>query len=228
MTRVAGQPITCSQVGQCSALRWWLYPTGGVALLSPPTLAIAGPPAAALLLADRPGRFRRHWAAPMLPVIWLAAAAGLSRLKHRPGLLLAAGVLLAGASVLMYRLDGSLPGGSQYEAQDVVWADLGRDLQRLGSQIPPEASVAASRRGLAHLAQRRELYVYPPDPYGPSLWPPDEWPEYLLLDLRNDDTARAFQAAGGPLGAEARYEVIERTPNAVLLRRVEQATSPMP
>jgi hypothetical protein len=221
VSRAANRPINCAQPGQCSALRWWLYPTGGSALLSPQTLVIAGPPAAALLLADRPGRFRRHWAAPMLPVIWLAAAAGLSRLKQRRGLLWAVGLLLAAASLVTYRLDGSLPGGSQYEAEDVVLTALGRDLQRLGSQIPPGASVAASRRGLAHLANRPRLYVYPPEPYAESLWPPADWPDYLLLDLRNDDTARAFQAARGPLGASARYQEVERTPNAALLRRAQ-------
>ena len=217
--RGRNQPEVCSDPGHCAALRWWLYPTGGLALLSPTTLIMAAPEAAALLLADKPGRFRRHWAAPMLPVIWLAAAAGLARLGRWPrgAAVGVAGLVLAGVAV--YYLDSPLPPGTQYEADDVVPTALGSDLGRLASAIPDGASVAATRRGLAHLANRRELYAFPPKDYGPGLWPPAELPEYALLDLRNRDTTAELSAPGGMIRPGAAYVEQERTANALLLRR---------
>ena len=58
-SRIA-QACTYPMAGDCSVLRWWIYPTAGLALLSPGTLVMAGPPAAGLLLPDKPRRFRRH------------------------------------------------------------------------------------------------------------------------------------------------------------------------
>jgi uncharacterized membrane protein len=218
-----GQTAVCPQPGQCSALRWWIYPTGGLALLSPATLTIAAPPAAALLLADRAGRFRRHWAAPMLPVIWSAAVVGLGRLTDKSRLRLAGAAALALASVLMYRLDSPLPLGNQFEAGDVVTTQLGADLRRLGSCIPHDASAAASRRGLAHLANRAELYVFPPKDYRAGLWPPAEPPVYLLLDLKNADTARELESSASPLRGSPPYHELTRTPDALLLGSMAQS-----
>jgi hypothetical protein len=212
-------PEPCSDPGHCSALRWWLYPTGGLALLSPATLLIDAPEAAALLLADKPGRFRRHWAAPMLPVIWLAAVGGLAWLgRRRFGRIFGLALLIA-SGVWLYYLDSPLPLGTQYEAGDVVTTPLGADLARLGGEIPGGASVAASRRGLAHLANRRELYAYPPREYAPWLWPPPRLPDYALVDLRNRDSAAELTAGGSAIRPAINYEEVERTPNVVLLRR---------
>lgn len=218
--RGRSQPETCAEAGRCSALRWWLYPTGGLALLSPTTLLMNAPAAAALLLADKPGRFRRHWAAPLLPVIWLATAIGLARLgRWRCGPALGAGLLVLSA-VVLYALDSPLPLGSQYEAGDVVPNALGADLARLDAMIPDGASVVASRRGLAHLANRRELYAFPPKDYAPDLWPPSPGlPDYALVDLRNRESAAELAAPDSQIRPGSDYEEVERTPNAVLLRR---------
>lgn len=223
LLRLAGWPAsrqqpTCPQIGQCSAARWWLYPTGGLPLLAPASLVIAAPPAAALLLADKPGRFRRHWAAPMLPLIWLSAALGLARLATRPRLRLVGAGFVVVATLLMYRLDGSLPLGSQYEADDVVWKPAGADLSRLASTVPDGSSVAASRRGLAHLANRRQVYVFPTSDYGEDLWPPTQPPTYVLLDLTNEATTRELNTPGGEFPLGVAYREVERTPNALMLR----------
>ena len=218
-----GLPEDCpAAVGHCSALRWWLYPTGGLALLSPTTLVAAAPTAGALLLADRPGRFRRHWAAPMLPVIWIAAAQGLARLaRWRAGV--QAGTLgLLLASLLMYRLDSSLPLGNQFEPSDVVWTRGARELQQSGRLIPAEASLAAGRRGLAHYANRRLLFALPPDSYSPALWPPDVWPEYVLIDLERDEDEPPRWLRPDPR-AENRpaYAEVARNRGSLLLRRAD-------
>lgn len=221
LRRLVGQPTPCPDPGHCSALRWWLYPTAGVALLSPPTLLMAAPSAAALLLADKPGRFRRHWVAPMLPLIWLATAVALASLGRRRrwlGRVVAAGVLLA--SGVTYALDSSLPLGAQFEASDLVMTELGTDLAALGGAIPAPASVVASKRGLAHLANRPDLYAFPPKDYGPGLWPPDRLPEYLLVDPRNGDSQRELETPSGEVRWRSAYVEIERRPNALLFRRV--------
>jgi uncharacterized membrane protein len=220
--RLVGQPAPCQEPGHCSALRWWLYPTAGVALLSPPTLLMAAPSAAALLLADKPGRFRRHWVAPMLPLIWLAVTVALASLGRRRwlGRAAASGVLLA--TGITYALDSSLPLGAQFEPSDLVMTELGADLATLGGAIPAPASVVASKRGLAHLANRPDLYAFPPKDYGPGLWPPDSLPEYLLVDLRNQDSQREFEAPSGGVRWRSEYVEIQRRPNALLFRRVER------
>jgi uncharacterized membrane protein len=209
----ARQQAACPVAGQCSALRWWLYPTGGVALLSPASLVMAAPPAAALLLADKPGRFRRHWAAPMLPVIWLSAVFGLGRLVSRPRLLRAGAAVMVAATLLMYRLDGSLPLGSQFEADDVVWKPVGVDLRSLRAEIPDGAVAVSSRRGLAHLSNRRYLYVFPFGDYADRPAPPEGVPLYGLFDLTNEATAREL-GASPPQASPAGRRV---TPNALLL-----------
>lgn len=213
----ADRTESCAVPGQCSALRWWLYPTAGLALLSPSTLMITAPPAAALLLADKPGRFRRHWVAPMLPVIWIAVAVGLGRSRSRRWLMAGGLLVMVAATLLFHRADSSLPLGGQYEASDVVPHEAAADLDRLGDAISPGASVVASRRGLAHLANRHQLYVFPARDYGPSLWPPAERPDFYLLDLRNTDTVRELAGPASPLRADPPYREVARTQNALLL-----------
>jgi uncharacterized membrane protein len=215
-----GLPERCTvgAAGHCSALRWWLYPTGGLALLSPATLVSAAPSAAALLLADRPGRFRRHWVAPMLPALWISAALGLARLaRWRRGLALGVGLLLC-SSLVMYRLDSSLPFGKQFEPDDLVWSPGGRDLDQLRADLPPDASLATGRRGLAHFANRRWLYALPPQ-YSASLWPPAEWPRYVLIDLeRDEDQARLFIGRPDSPPGKPPYVELARNEHALLLR----------
>ena len=96
---------------------------------------------------------------------------------------------------------------------------LGQDLARLGAMIPDGASVIASRRGLAHLANRRELYAFPPREYAPGIWPPARLPDYALIDLRNRDSAAELASPNGVVRPGNGYDEVERTGNALLLRR---------
>lgn len=221
--RPFGLPQRCTYPlpGQCSALRWWVYPTAELSLLSPSTLVMAAPPAAVLLLADRPGRFRRHFAAPLLPVVWLATAAGLARLL-RPRVRLAGLVAVAIASAVMFRLDGPLPIGGQYDAGEIAPSRVGNDLRQLAGAIPNDASAAASLRGLAHLANRRALYTLPATHYRSGLWPPPEPPRYALIDLEQDaDQVHRLEALTRALPPSARYRVLNQTRSALLLGRSE-------
>ena len=197
------------------AARWWLLPTGGVALLAPEVLLIDAPHAATLLLADKEGRFRRHWAAPMLPVLWMATVVGLARLR-RPGLRAVGMSLLLVGSVAAYWADSGLPGGGDWEPEDVVWTDRAEQLDHLVRQVPPGAPVGASRRVLGHLADRPELYVFPPS-YAGRLWPPERRLQTYVLDLTNDQTWEALAGRQSPLRAGRPYAIWLAGPDAMLL-----------
>jgi uncharacterized membrane protein len=197
------------------AVRWLLAPTGGLALLAPEVLAIDLPHAATLLIADKEGRYRRHWAAPLLPPIWLATVVGLSRLR-RPALRTVGVGLLVVGSAASYWADSSLPGGGQHEPEDVVWSERAEQLRYLVEAVPPDATVAASRRALGHLADRPELYVFPPS-YAGKLWPPERRVQAYVLDLTNDQTREALAGRQSPLRAGRPYAIWLAGPDAMLL-----------
>lgn len=204
------------------ALRWLLAPTGGLPLLAPRVLIVDAPQAATLLLADKPDRLRRHWAAPMLPTIWLSAVVGLAALR-RPPLRVAGLALLAVGSVGGYLLDSNLPGGGDYDPADVVWSARAEQHAYLVARVPPGASVASSRRALGHLADRAELYVFPPS-YAGTLWPPERRVQAYVLDLTNDGTREALAGRSSPLRANRPYAIWLAGPDAMLL--LETAPEP--
>lgn len=213
--RVA-QACTYPIPGDCSALRWWIYPTAGLALLSPGTLMMAGPPAAGLLLPDKPGRFRRHFAAPLVPLLWQAAVVGLARLG-RPGLRLAGGIAVGLATLALARLDVH----EQFDHAERTPSRIGSDLTRLGESIPPDASVVASLRGLSRLANRPALYALPVSTYRAALWPPAELPRYALIDLEQDgDQVARLENVGKRRGTP--YRELWRTRVVLLLERSER------
>jgi hypothetical protein len=202
--------------GDCSVLRWWIYPTAGLALLSPGTLVMAGPPAAGLLLPDKPGRFRRHQAAPVVPLLWQATAVGLARLG-RPGPRLAGGIAVGLTTLVLARLDVH----EQFDPARRTPSRLGSDLTRLGDSIPPGASVVASLRGLTRLASRREVYALPVAAYRAALWPPAELPRYALIDLEQDgDQVARLENLGNRRGTP--YRELRRTRVVLLLERSER------
>ncbi len=101
------------------AVRWLLGPTGGLALLAPDVLTADAPTAVTLLLADKEIRLRRHWAAPMLPVLWLSVVVGVSRLRQPAHRRLAIVVLVA-AGASAYLLGSGLPGGGRFDPADAT------------------------------------------------------------------------------------------------------------
>jgi uncharacterized membrane protein len=197
------------------AIRWLIAPAGGLPLLAPHVLIIDAPQAATLLLADKGERFRRHWASPMLPTIWLSAVIGYASLRGR--WLRAAGIAaLVGGSVTCYLLDSNLPGGGDYDPYDVVWSERAEQHAYLVARIPPGASVVSSRRALGSIADRAELYVFPPS-YAGKLWPPERRPEAYLLDLSNDGTWEELIGRQSPLRGNRPYTIWLAGPDAMLL-----------
>ncbi|HZO25905.1 MAG TPA: DUF2079 domain-containing protein [Chloroflexota bacterium] len=204
------------------AARWLLAPTGGLPLLAPQVLIVDLPQAATLLLADKGERFRHHWTAPMLPTIWLSAVVGYAALRGRP--LRVVGVaLLAIGSVTTYLLDSNLPGGGDYDPADLAWSDRAEQHAYLVARVPAGASLVASRRALGAVADRAELYVFPPS-YQGKLWPPERRAQAYLLDLSNDGTQEQLLRRQSPLRANRPYAIWLAGPDAMLL--LERAPEP--
>jgi uncharacterized membrane protein len=197
------------------AARWLLAPTGGLSLLAPHVLIADVPQAATLLLADKGERFRRHWTAPLLPTIWLSAVVGFAALRGRPLRWLGIGLLAAG-TFTTFLLDSNLPGGGDYDPADVAWSERAEQHAYLVERLPPGASVGASRRFLGAVADRSELYVFPPS-YAGKLWPPERRIQAYLFDLSNDGTWEALLGRQSPLRANRPYAIWLAGPDAMML-----------
>ena len=137
-----------------------VLPTGGLVFLAPQLLIADIPSFTALFLQDRDDTFGRHWAAPMLPLLWMATAAAIGRLGSDRARLAAACVVIA-ASAFAYRLDSPLPGGGSYDRAQFERTERSDVLDELVSRVPPDARVSASVNVVAHLANRTGVVCLP-------------------------------------------------------------------
>jgi uncharacterized membrane protein len=166
--------------------------TGFLALFAPFVLAIPLPELAINLLSDRPQMtsLRYHYSAPVLPFVYVAAAAGIRNLSRllrlakevsqqpfawigrlAPGesareklpLFIALAILLFGAQI-DYEA-GPLPFFSSSSNTSTVINPSSEEhleaLDRAVSLIPDKAKVSATNQIGPHLAHRRYLYLYP-------------------------------------------------------------------
>lgn len=166
--------------------------TGFLSLLAPFVLAISLPEIAINLLSDRPQmtNIRYHYSAPILPFVYVAAAAGIhnltellrgtANLRRRPlswlrrfapgekirerlPVFLALGMLLFGAQVDYD--SGPLPlFSSPSNTSTVIHPPSEEHLDALDeavSLIPDDAKVSATNQLGPHLAHRRYLYLFP-------------------------------------------------------------------
>jgi uncharacterized membrane protein len=205
------------------ALSWLILPSGGLALLGPEMLAAAAPGFVVLFLQDRAGTYGGHWGAPLLPLVWLATAFGLSRVWRRPLLRWTGVALLIGGLALAYSQDSYFPGGREFEADHYQATALEADLRWAVERVPATASVAATRRVVPHLAARRDVYQFPFGQfYGPPLRPPDSQRlDYYILDLSDSPTRREVGPAESDsvLEKRPRYHVQRFGPEVLLLSR---------
>ncbi len=187
---------------------WLALPTAGLGLLAPQTLLVGAPSFAALLLQNRDDTFGRHWAAPLMMALWLSGIAGLARLRVGRPRSIGLGLLVLGTA-LAFWLVSPLPGGGSFNP-----AALSRDertdlLTRATGRVPPAASVVASPNVVAHLANRREVYVFPIDShYAEELGWRRKRPDFYVLDLSDELTSRAAVSDRlNPLNADRPYHV---------------------
>ena len=166
-----------------------LLPVGATALLAPIQLTAALPTAVALFLQDRGDTFQRHWAAPILPLIWLASLTGLARQvgwRRRGGW-----VALTLGTGTAYLLASPLPGGGAFDPASLTGGPHAADLQHAIAAVPPDAVLAASANVAAHLANRPAVYVYPiDDHYLSGLRYEDRLLDGYVLDLQEANTQR--------------------------------------
>lgn len=162
------------------ALARLLWPLAFLPILAPLIFLLALPVLGYLLLSGKASvsQLQFWYAAPLLPLLFVAAAAAVAwsprgRARFFAALLLAA----AGAA---YLLLGPGPASLQYEpARFALDARTACGTQLL-ALIPPQASLSAQDNLLPHLAHRSTLFVFP------SLGDPPA--EYVALDARYEFT----------------------------------------
>jgi hypothetical protein len=198
------------------ALVAFVLPTGGLSLLSPTTLLAGLPTLAALFLQDRDDTFTRHWAAPIMPVMWIATVAGLARMP--PPRRRAALCLLFLGAVVAYRLASPLPGGAAFVPDELARGPRERALGRAVTLVPPDVPSVVSANVAAHLAHRHELFVYPiDDHYAAALGYAHRDAEAYVLDLTDPATQRVQPLSGAsPLMANPPF-IVQSTAHKLLV-----------
>ena len=136
---------------------------GGLAVLSPLALTCL-PTFLLIVLGAAPERYRMHYAAPLLPLVSLAAVDAITRLKTRFGWspLGPAAVALA-AALLVAVWASPLPGGGAYQPDWYARTPHDEVLDRAVALIPkdPEIAVSASTELVAQVALRRQIWLFP-------------------------------------------------------------------
>ncbi len=197
-----------------------LWPLGFIPLLGWPALLLAVPSLAVNLLSSNPTQhvLGRHYVAPIVPVLFIAAALGLAepawpRRLARP-IVGRAPLGLAGLALLLSLVaqwqNGFTPLARDYEPPRVTAHH--RLLGRFLAQIPADASVSTQQNLNPHLTQRRRITIIPYDVSG----------EYLLLDVvtypgYNYENIHAWLKAN--VVERPGYGVIDAADGYILLRR---------
>jgi len=165
--------------GGAAAFLAGIAPTAGLGLLGPSFL-VALPRWLVLLLSVDPSNFRNHYIALLVPTSYLAAAEAMGWLHRRfrvsPRIV---GTLVALASLIAYRSEGTLPGGLGYHPAPPSAMARVAQVDKAVGLIPtdPNVSVVATSAILPHLALRTHVYLLA----GQFTAPPD----YRIYDLRD-------------------------------------------
>ncbi|HEV7666819.1 MAG TPA: DUF2079 domain-containing protein [Chloroflexota bacterium] len=130
-------------------------------LLSPLALLPMVPSLALNVFSTSPWMMagKAHYSALVLPLVALAAAAGLRRLRYHAQVLLAASATLVVSSAVVYASEGSGPLGGNFALPRVD-----AHAQRAGeiaATLPPDAAVSASTALVSRVSQRQRIYVFP-------------------------------------------------------------------
>jgi uncharacterized membrane protein len=187
-------------------LAWGLLlPFLALPLLRPRWLLIASPILLQHLLSWRPSEWTIffHYAAPLLPLFWIALAESVAALLHRASVplpvrravpFLVLGACL-GAQIILGPARGIvLTAGNWFSSEE----DRSRKAAFL-NQIPPEASVLAPLPYLSHLAMREKVFslhyvLKGLKTLSRSTYEPPPPTDFVLIDY--DDTATFDPVAG--------------------------------
>jgi hypothetical protein len=173
-----------------------LAPTGFVALLGLPVLAVAGPQVAANTLSGLATTYdaRYHYSVVPMAAVAAATVSGLGRLRRWHRHALRAGlVAVAVGSVLSHHAWALTPAGNEYRAGFWVGTSPRQaTFAKAVARVPDDAGVAASFFLVPHLTHRARIYEWP-NPWVTGNWgfrnaDPDDprRVDYLVLDLTLD------------------------------------------
>ncbi len=172
-----------------------------------------------LLLADSPDQYAidRHYLSPLLPFLFFGCALGVERLAKvfriqlgKTAIVAAAGVFAA--SAFSSYLIGPTPLGRKYDAVAFTYTERSRQIGRLIDEIPPNASVSASRNLMSWFSERPRVYRFPE--VGSA--------EYVLLDFRDLRFPAAFSQDDDALSrlfASPDYRLIDTAGATTLFER---------
>jgi uncharacterized membrane protein len=197
-----------------------LLPLGFMSLLGLPELLIALPIIGANLLADHfcQPTIYCHYAAPIVPLVFISAIAGLSRLKNRMkddiklrviAVLLLPVALAAFLIVNPFREQRILPSALQRIGNPEV-------VRQALATVPDEVSVVTTNDYAAHLARREGLFIIGL----PSQRDAPVDPEVVFLNLYDQQYIVCDQFLGylSRLDEDA-YGVIFRTGGVIVIQR---------
>ncbi|UCC87584.1 MAG: DUF2079 domain-containing protein [Anaerolineales bacterium] len=207
-----------------------LLPTAFLSLLCPLAWLPGLPSLAINLLSDNPFTWRLedfHYAAPIVPFVFIAAIRGLRRLSGWVGRwsqvgrgvvwVIACGLLLA-ASLVYHDARGFSP--LAWSSQPRVVTQHHRRAEIVFVQIPPSASLFAQSNLNPHVSGRRVLYQDPALLSDPALRQGLPPPDYLLFDvssLLNQNDFHRFIISDllnsgefGPVVADDGYLLLQR------------------
>jgi uncharacterized membrane protein len=183
---------------------------------------------------------RSHYAAEMIPFVFIATVVGLARVRAFLPRALAAPLL--GGALLAATLVGNVLLGCQLHlARDLAHAHEAPPdplRRRLLAMVPADASVVASFDVLPHLVNRHRLYTLDHVARGaltraryPFRLPPDT--QYALVDWTDDVTFRKYSRAGRDLNlarafADGSWRVVHAEGTVTLLERARAAAGGEP
>lgn len=157
-----------------------LVPVAFLPLAAPAILAL-GVQLPLNLVASWPyaHEIRYHYAAPIVPFVFLAVVKALARVPAGPRRHGALGALLAGIALgqALYGSPWIIPrDGSRWWRGAAADARERSEVGALLARVPSQASVSVHFRFLPALAQRPRLYMFP------DLGPAGTWPDALVID----------------------------------------------
>jgi uncharacterized membrane protein len=197
----------------------FVVPTAGLPFLSPTILPAGLPTFVALFLQDRDDTYTRHWAAPIIPAVWLAAVGGLAVLHGRAR---QAGLTtLIIATCAAYLFASPLPGGGAFVPAQFARSPREAALERALGVVPPDAPTVVSGNLAAHLANRRHLYIFPVDEqYASQLGYESQAVDAYVLDFADRATSRvAPLAKDSPLTASPPFVMQSAAQKVLVLTR---------
>jgi hypothetical protein len=173
---------------------WLLLPNAGLSLLAPRQLLAAMPTTVVLFLQDRADSYGGHWAGAMMPIIGMATAGGLAALRRRSAFLGRLGTAALGVvGLATFVLHSHFPGGGDFDPEKYVMTQIEVDMADAVRLVQPQARVTASRRIVPHLANRPEVWQFPPTLYAGGLRPDHDRQQAYVFDLSDAPTARILE-----------------------------------